>query len=261
MDKVMNNSVGFTLVELLSSLLILTLIGAVIVSVSAALSNAQAHTDSLTEAIQSGRSGMMQLGIILRKSKLVTAANINEMVLWSNDTNDDKQINVDEIILVQYVPTKQIVERWQIIFPDNMPPTLRKALNKVQTLADLASVDDVRKLLSRAIYSRYLSRITFITNVSDFKISTYPAAPMTKLVLVHLSIGQDGQKITMANAVKLRADMTNSIILENGQFSLQSNQSPTTGSENNNNNDDDDSSNPPSRRPPRRPRLPSIRPF
>ena len=261
MKRLINNSTGFTLVELLSSLMILALIGAVIASVSAALSNAQSHSDTLTEIIQSGRSGTMQLGAKLRKAKLITAASTNEMVLWSIDANNDKQINVDEIMLVQYVPHKQIVERWQITFPDTLPPILRKILNKPQQLSNLTSIDNVRELLSRAIYSRYLSKETLITNVLGFKISANPTPPMTRLVLMRLTVGKDRQRITITNAVRLRADMTNSIILENGQFSLQSNQSPTTGSGSNNNNDDDDSPAPPSRRPPRRPWLPPIRPF
>ena len=164
-------------------------------------------------------------------------------------------------MLVQYVPNKQIVERWQITFPDTLPPILRKILNKPQQLSNLTSIDNVRELLNRSIYSRYLSKETLITNVLGFRISVNPTPPMTRLVLMRLTVGKDKQKITITNAVRLRADMTNSIILENGQFSLQSNQSPTTGSGSNNNNDDDDSPNPPSRRPPRRPWLPPIRPF
>ena len=206
--------------ELLSSLMIIALIGAVIASVSAALSNAQSHSDTLTEVIQSGRSGTMQLGAKLRKAKLITAASTNEMVLWSIDANNDKQINVDEIMLVQYVPHKQIVERWQITFPDTLSPILRKILNKPQQLSNLTSIDNVRELLNRSIYSRYLSKETLITNVLDFKISVNPTPPMTRLVLMRLTVGKDRQRITITNAVRLRADMTDSIILENGQFSL-----------------------------------------
>ena len=262
MKRALNNSAGFTLVELLSSLMIIALIGAVIASVSAALSNAQSHSDTLTEIIQSGRSGTMQLSAKLRKAKLITAASTNEMALWGNDANNDKQINVDEIMLIQYVPNKQIVERWQITFPDTLPPILRKILNKPQQLSNLTSIDNVRKLLSRPIYLRYLSKKTLITDVLDFRILANPTPPMTRLVLMRLTVGKDKQKITITNAVRLRADMTSSIIMENGQYSLQSNQSPTAGSGSNNNDDnDDDSPNPPFRRPPRRPWLPPIRPF
>jgi len=229
MKGIINNH-GFTLTELLTALLITTIIGAVVVSVGAGLYNVQEHTDGITEVIQSGRSGMMRLCAILRKAKLITAATDSEMAIWSGDSNGNKKIEIDEIMLVRYLPDQQIVERWRVSFPETMPHTLREALNQPQALATLTDVGEVKKILSKAIYSPYLSKEPVITSVSDFNIHTAPAAPITRLVSVHITLGQNDKGISLVSATRLRADMTGSIVWRNGKPVLQTGYSGSNGS-------------------------------
>lgn len=201
---------AFTLTELMMAMAITSLIGLSVVSVAGVLSHAHSHTDSIVEAIQSGRLAMMRMDADIRKAGLITATNGDELAFWTGDANEDQQINVDEIVLIQ-ATAAQTIERLQVVFPDSMSAELRDALNVPKSLAELADTDDVRDLLEEATYSAYLCRHVLAADVSSFEVVTDADPPMSRLVLMRLATGQATQQISLTNSARLRADKTGSI--------------------------------------------------
>ncbi len=197
---------------------ITVMIGMSVVMVGVALSNAQAHTDNMIEAISSGRYAMMSMDADVRKADLITAVGSGEMVIWTGDGNADGRINVNELILIQYDSGNQTVERLGVVFPASMPPEQLVALNVSKTLAEVTNVGNVRNLLTMATYSDYLDRRTLAVDASNFEVVTDEALPMSRLVLLRLAVGQqqDGQLITLTNTSHLRVDATGFVSFVNG---------------------------------------------
>ncbi len=213
---------AFTLAELLMAMTIAVMIGMSVVMVTAALSNAQAGTDSMIEAISSGRYAMMSIDADVRKAGLITAVGSGEMVVWTGDENADEQINIAEVVLIQYDAGNQTVERLGVVFPDSMPPGQLAALNVSCTLEEVTDTGDVRNLLTQPKYSKYLAQRTLAVDVSSFEVVTDEAPPMSHLVLLRLAVGQqqDGQQITLTNTAHLRADATGCVSFVKGAPTL-----------------------------------------
>jgi len=206
--------------ELVLALSITAMIGLAVGGLAAGLSYAYSHTDSLAEAVQSGRATMMSMEAILRKSKLVTAVGSGALVAWMGDTNSDRSINLDELVLVEHQQGAGTVEQWQVVFPDSMGTVLRRLLNRRLSLSAVSDPATVRRLMSRPIYSRYLSRVVIGTGVQDFEVATDRAAPLCRLVLLRLSVGQGAESISLSSAVRLRADLTGSVRKVKGSYVL-----------------------------------------
>ncbi len=207
---------AFTLTELLMAVAITAMIGMSVVTVSTALSSAQASTDSMIKAIGSGRYAMRSIDADVRKAGLITAAGEGEMVIWTGDEYADGQINVSELVLIQSDADNQTVERLQVVFPDSMPPDFLKALNVSRTLANVTNVGNVRALLTQGTYSDYLTQRTLAVGVSNFEVVTDEVPPMPQLVLLRLAVGQDAQQITLTNTVHLRTDATEYVSFDDG---------------------------------------------
>ncbi len=207
---------AFTLTELLMAVAITAMIGMSVAAVSTALSHAQASTDSMIEAISSGRYAMRSIDADVRKAVLITASGNGEMVIWTGDEYADKQINVSELVLIQSDTGNQTVERLQVVFPDSMSPGHLAALNVSRTLAYVNDVGRVRGLLMMRRYSHYLTRRTLAVDVSKFEVVTDEAPPMPQLVLMRLTIGQDAQQITLTNTAHPRADATDCVSFDDG---------------------------------------------
>ena len=202
---------AFTLTELLMAIAITALIGMSVVTVSTALSHAQAGTDSMIEAISSGRYAMRSIDADVRKAALITATGAGEIVIWTGDENGDEQINISELVLIQFDADNQTVERLGVVFPDSMTPGQLAALNVSMTLAYVTDVGNVRDLLTQGTYSDYLTQRTLAVDVSKFEVVTDDVPPMPHLVLLRLAVGQDTQQITLTNTAHLRADATGCI--------------------------------------------------
>ena len=204
--------VAFTLVELLMAVTITAMIGMAVVAVSSALSSAKASTDSMVEAVSSGRYAMRSIAADVRKAALVTAADDDGMVIWTGDDNGDGQINLDELVLIR-PDDEHTVERLQVVFT----PAAPASLNISKTLEKVTDVDNIRKLLIDKKYSDYLSRRTLAVDVSNFEVVTDESPPIPQLVLIRLTVGQVPQQITLTNTARLRADATGYVSFEDGK--------------------------------------------
>jgi hypothetical protein len=188
------------------ALTITALIGMTVVTVSSALSSAQASTDSMIEAISSGRYAMRSIAADVRKAALVTTADDDGMVLWTGDDNADEQINISELIFIR-LDDNQAVQRLQVVFPPSAAPSL----NVSRTLAQVTDTGNVRNLLTGGAYSNYLTQRTLAVDVSNFEIVTNDTPPIPQLVLIRLTVGQDAQQITLTNTARLRANATDCV--------------------------------------------------
>lgn len=195
---------------------ITAVVGLTVVTVTFALSNAQAHGGVRSDAIQSARAGMVRIEAVLRKCKLVTRGDGGSMVCWMGDRNDDGAINLDEIIVIRHLSESRLVELRQVSFPDALAPDIVTALNESRTLVEAADIAGVCSLMDQAIYDSYLVTAVLATEVEDLQVVPDAASPFSRLVLLRLTAGSPGRQITLTNSAVVRAPAVDSIRMVDG---------------------------------------------
>lgn len=207
---------GFTLSELVLAVSITAVIGLAVVSVAVALSHAHSHSDVMTESIQSARAGMLSMEASIRRARLVAGMDTGTVVLWLGDAYEDKQINLDELVVVRYLPDNDTIEHWQVIFPEGMSEATLSALNVTRTLAQAGDPSAVLDLMSQTIYADSLSTRVLATGVDDFQAVMDAAPPFSRIVLLRVAVGPPDQRIKLTNAARLRADAVDSVEMVEG---------------------------------------------
>jgi Tfp pilus assembly protein FimT len=204
---------AFTVGELLIAMSITAVVGLAVATVAGALSRAHAQAESARDAVQSGRAGMARIEAVLRRAKLVTAAPVNQLVCWMGDANQDRQINLDELVMIGYVPDERTVELRRVIFPDTLPADLVNALNVQRKLYECVDPDEIAGLMEEALYDPYRLSVVLADDVEDFRVSVDAPAPFTRLVIVRMTVGALTDQIVLSNAVLLRADAVGNVFM------------------------------------------------
>ncbi len=211
---------AFTLPELVIAVSITAVIALAVAGLAAALTHAHGTTDTMRESIQSARLAMMKMETALRTGKLVPSASAGRLVVWTGDENEDKQINVAEIVLFKHDAGDGTIQRRQVVFCPTMPPETREALNRSYTLEEVTDGADVEDELNRPEYASYLSAPVLATGVTGFEMGTDVDPPQSRLVLLQVAVGPADQHITLSNAVQLRADATGYVSKVQGSWVL-----------------------------------------
>jgi len=211
---------AFTLAELLMAVSITSIIALAVAAMATALGHAQSSTDSMREAIQSARIGVLRMGDTLRTSKLVTCASSDRLIAWTGDANDNDEINLSELVMFRYQPDDDTIEQWQILFPDSMPAPQRAVLDITRTLSQAVNGSGIENTMSRATYASYLVRPVLASSVNSFTMEASPGVPETAVVRLRVNVGEGVQQITLNNTAGLRADATEYVEQSQGAWVL-----------------------------------------
>jgi PKD repeat protein/type II secretory pathway pseudopilin PulG len=94
---------GFTLVELLTVVLITSIIGAAIVSTVVSVSRAETVALDLTNNLDSARQAVERVRDVIRGSyALCEDSTEDELRLWREDTDGDRRVDADEITVITF---------------------------------------------------------------------------------------------------------------------------------------------------------------
>lgn len=214
---------AMTLVELVLAISLTAVIGLAVAGVAFGISHAQASTESLTDSIQSGRTGIMRVDAQVRKARLVLATDSNTLSLWMGDLNGDLKLNLDEIVQVTFSNTgtntnavasapRGTLQLRQLNFAGVSDGT-KAALNVPKTLSDLSTTGKINALLNQTTYSSYLVTTTVATNVQSLSVVPDLAAPFARRVLLQVKLGGGDQQINLTDSAMMRADATGNVSL------------------------------------------------
>lgn len=211
------NGYAFTMVELMIAISITVVIALSAAGASVALSNAYATSESSFDHLQTARSVMMKLQSELNRAKLVTTATNRSIIYWADDTNGNGKINLSELVFLMYHATNRQIIRFQVVFPESMDPLTSGALDVRVSMGNTMNVANI----SQMIKSNLNCQTTVLADdVSSFYLSVWPACPMTKLVRLGITAGDENQNITIRNAAALRADWTSRVGVDQYGFFL-----------------------------------------
>ncbi len=207
---------AFTLAELVLAIAITSVVGLSVATVASALANAHRHTDTMKESIQSGRSAMIHVGSMVRKAKLLVAKSTDALAIWTGDANGDAAINVDELVLIRYVPEARTVESEQVVFPGTMPHDIVVALNETKSLVEVDTAGEVSDAINSATLAEYRSGRVLASDVRSFSIQVDVDPPYARLVLIRITVGPPDQQIALTSSVRLRADAVDNVVTYEG---------------------------------------------
>lgn len=203
---------AFTLIELLMAMAIMSIIGAAIAGVSVTMSNGYSDSSSYYDSLQSGRSTVMKLQSLIRKSKLVTAGSSDSLVLWVQDTNQDGQINRDELQMVIYDNIRKEIRLITVEIPEGPDKNL---LNVERTLATITDIGAAAVTINSDLYRK---SYVLACDVQNCKFVFSPAPPQSKLVSIEFQIGDGKAAFTLSSSIHLRASCASEISFDNNQW-------------------------------------------
>jgi len=204
--------------ELVIAMVITAMVGLSVAGVSLSLSNAYAAAQSNGTNIQTGRVSLARLQYGLNRAQLVTVADNNTLVYWQDGTNDEGQINISELVLLQYdVATRQLTQ-YQVEFPDTMSSSQRQALDYTVELSGAVNTIGIVRQITRN--SRCVDTL-LAENITSFRAAGSPACPLSKTVLLQLTVGDAEDQFTVRSAATLRIDLTANVGTLGRQYVLQ----------------------------------------
>jgi len=198
-----NRSRGFTLAETVMALSITLVIGLALTGVTAALSNAQAHSENYYEHLHSTRAASNRLQATLRKARMVIAASPGGLLIWTHDDNDPGEINLSEILGVYRDPVRQRLVERSVVFPPGMSEELRRALDEDIELHEVIATHMVDGSMGGS--SQYLVERPLANDVRGFRVYCDAPAPLTRMVRFSISVGDNANPVTLQGAGTLRA--------------------------------------------------------
>jgi prepilin-type N-terminal cleavage/methylation domain-containing protein len=183
---------GFSLVELIIALMVMSIVLTAVVTLSYALSSAYDSTGDIGEKQAQVRYTNMRINELIRHSKLVCARFYGDLVIWRADDNGDNQINVSEIVYIETGFGGSYIRLLQ--FTPNAGDDRNISLSLVQW-----------SYLKSVLSSRYpQTRTTLIEKCDGIKIVLDDYPPYTKLVNITFNIEEHNQVRTYQISTNLR---------------------------------------------------------
>lgn len=208
---------AMTLAELLIATAITSVIGLSAAGVTMAMSTAHAGSQANYANIQTGRSAMIRVQRELNRAKLITAMDDQEIVYWAEDANHDGQMTLSEMAVLEYDPETDALVRHEVVFPANMDPVTRAALDSSLTLGVMTLLGSA----DNAVVNNARSEKTILAEgVTGFSAEPWPSSPMTKLVQLEMTFGSGTEQMVLRSAAALRASRTGYIDLQDGLYVL-----------------------------------------
>ena len=193
---------AFTLAELLLGMAITAMIALCIAGVTMVLSTASEQATEFYDSTQTSRVTSRKIEDVFRKAMLVTAMDSTSVVLWSEDTNGDDDINITEMVLIKYNASDRTLRKYQIVYPAYWPEYYRDSYDYSLYLWDVTDAAYVRNWITN--FYGYTKVTVLAEDVQDLQFTASPAAPYSKVISMSLTVGADGQEVPLRATGHLR---------------------------------------------------------
>jgi len=196
---------AFTLVELVMAMSITAMTALAVAGATMTLSTAYSRSQDYYQNIQTARATMLRFHSAVCKARLIVAADNNTLVLWDGDTNGDGQINIAELLLIDYDKGTRELREYSVVYPDEMCESLKDTHNVHIPLSSVTAVGAAGTVLGTP---PYIQERLVATDVTDFTVATDSAPPLAGMVKLQITVGQGTESITLRSASTMRANMT-----------------------------------------------------
>jgi prepilin-type N-terminal cleavage/methylation domain-containing protein len=196
------NAKGFTLAELLTSMVVMSIISLAVVSLTMALTTAQEYSEDFYRHVQIARNSLRYIERDINKAKLITAGNSDTLVYWI-DTNGNGDIELTELRMITTDLETGEVFRCYAEFPAFWPQNWKdqwEADMTVEIATNLASVTSWIKNDS------WYKRDELATEVTALKFTVSPAVPVAEMVQIELTVGEGVGAVELRISASMRSN-------------------------------------------------------
>ncbi|MBS3735093.1 MAG: prepilin-type N-terminal cleavage/methylation domain-containing protein [Phycisphaerae bacterium] len=209
---------GLTFPELLIAISITTVIAAAAAAVALAVSSAQNDADDSHSCVQTARVARLRVSRRLHRASLIIAIDARRVALWMGDTNDNGQINLDELTVLSYQPDSGELHRYWKAFPDWVPQFLKDIFNRSYALNDVTNTVYVENEL----VGGWLGQSEVVAaDIDSVTFTMDPAPPLTRFARVGMVVSVGDASSETAAAATLRADRTDDVTYGGGVYRLE----------------------------------------
>jgi type II secretory pathway pseudopilin PulG len=211
------NRLGFTLLELTIAMTITAVTGLSVAGVAMVLGETSDSGQDFYQSLQTGRITVMKIQAIIRGAKLVTASTSTSLVLWADDANGDGQINLSETVVLTFDAESGEIRFYRVVFPQTMDSTTKQALDVTKPLVDIMNLSGVTDTVTGNAHN---DLTVLATDVTAFRLSVWPAVPLTRLVRFQLTVGTGSSAVTLRSAASTRAGATGRVQVVDSEYVL-----------------------------------------
>jgi prepilin-type N-terminal cleavage/methylation domain-containing protein len=184
---------GFTLVELLMAVWVMSIILAAVATLSFALGSANDAADNTSEIYSRIRYTTVRVSELARSGKLICSNSGTSVAIWRADDNGDSRINPGEIVYLEAGNGNNCINIVTFLGTG-------AAASSALTLADIAG-GQARTWLAA---NTQANSITLINNCSTVSFTTDQTPPFAKQLNIFFGINQNGSVKNYQITDKLR---------------------------------------------------------
>jgi prepilin-type N-terminal cleavage/methylation domain-containing protein len=177
---------GLTLVELLVAMVVTSIILSAVATLAYAMSAANGVAADSAEKQAQLRCARLRISELIRHCKLVHATNDGGFAVWQADSNGDRRINMNELVLVERGSTQSYLRLCE--FPQSQTATV--TLGDIETLAPADYDVTYAQLIPQC------SNVQFMFDV---------ACPNTRFVVILFDLEENSIMRRYQIAARLRA--------------------------------------------------------
>ena len=194
-------SKGFTLAELLTSMVIMSIISLAVVSLTMALTTAQEHSENFYRHVQIARNSLRFIERDINKAKLITAGDSDTLVYWL-DTNGNGDIELTELrMITTNLDTGEVMlcyAEFPVFWPQAWKDTWEADMT-VEIATNLASA------ISWIKNDSWYKQDELATEVTSLKFTVSPAVPVAEMVQIELTVGEGIGAVELRSSASMRS--------------------------------------------------------
>jgi len=170
---------GLTLIELIIAMIVTSIIATAVVTLAYALDTASDASNDTSKIQAQIRFATVKISDLIRHSRLVCYAGTDDLAVWKVDSNDDGQINIGELVYIEFGSAKDYVQLCEF------PSTNSTAIN-TSSIGSFASN-------WWSAYSAGVNYTNMIPQCSNVEFGFMPALPpQSKFVTISFRIIENG---------------------------------------------------------------------
>lgn len=211
------NSKGFTLAEMLTSMVVMAIISLAAVSLTMALTVAQESSEDFYRHVQIARNSLRRIERNINKAKLITAADSNTLVYWADDANENGAVELTELRMITTDLATGEVMLCYAEFPAFWPASWKTQWDERMTV-DMAA--DLSTAAGWIKNDQWFKQDALATEITSLKFSLSPTAPTSEVLQIEMTVGEGPGSVQLRSSASLRASKVADLYVDEGDYFL-----------------------------------------
>ncbi len=211
------NAKGFTLAEMLMSLVVMSIISLAVVSLTMALTTAQEYSADFYRNVQIARNSLRRIERDIKKAKLITAGDANTLVYWLDDANGNGDMELTEMRLITTnIATGQVM-LYRVEFPVFWPQEWKDNWENSMTVQIATHLPTA---ISWLAHPQWGPPDVLASDVTSLKFTASPAAPVAEILQIELTVGEGPGAVELRSSASMRANKLADLYMDDGVYYL-----------------------------------------